>query len=127
MLAAAMTFDLNSTKTVAALALGLMSSIILGLSLGLSPPAGWFSRLMELLGDASYSIYLIHVLVILIFLQGVVALAPNANPYLVHAGVIALAIIAGVMVHMTVEKRVVLKSRQIFRGLRIIRAEETTD
>ena len=66
-LVAAMVFDLNSTKTVAALALGLMSSIILGLSLGLSPPAGWFSRLMELLGDASYSIYLIHVLVILIF------------------------------------------------------------
>ena len=57
-----MVFDLNSTKTVAALALGLMSSIILGLSLGLSPPAGWFSRLMELLGDASYSIYLTHVI-----------------------------------------------------------------
>lgn len=71
---------------------------------------GWFScpRLLLMLGAASYSIYLTHILVLalvtrLLRIFGLTAMLPGP---LAFAGLLVIAVCAGVVVHLTVERRI---------------------
>jgi peptidoglycan/LPS O-acetylase OafA/YrhL len=115
----AMTFDLNATKVPSALALGFMCSAVLLIAIALGPAKSIFSRLIELLGDASYSIYLIHNIVILAYLDALKHFALHPSPYVVHIVLILLALTVGVIVHLSVETPVVRLSRDVFRDSRL--------
>ena len=115
----AMIFDLNATTVYAALALGSMSAIALCIALTLGPAKKRFARLAELLGDASYSIYLVHNLVILVCLDALGHFAPHVSAYIVHPALLLFALAIGVSIHLAVEKPVVRISREALQGLQL--------
>ena len=115
----AMIFDLNATTVYAAVALGSMSAIALCIALTLGPAKRRFALLVELLGDASYSIYLVHNLAILVCLDALRYFAPHMSAYIVHPTLLLFALAIGVLIHLTVEKPVVRISREALQGLEL--------
>lgn len=115
----AMIFDLNATTVYAALALGSMSAIALCMALTLGPAKRRFALFVELLGDASYSIYLVHNLVILVCLDALRYFAPHVSAYIVHPTLLLFALAIGVLIHLTVEKPVVRIGREALQGLEL--------
>lgn len=72
------------------------------------------SRLLMLLGNASYSIYLVHSPALSV-LAGIARRFPaaHAHPYLLYALLILLSVLAGVMAHMIVERPLVELARKL--------------
>jgi peptidoglycan/LPS O-acetylase OafA/YrhL len=82
-----------------------MTGVVLG---GLLPKPGRIGRLFVALGDASYALYLVHVLVILVFSSTVVYFRINFGPWgwFYIAALTATSVAAAIVVHRAFERPV---------------------
>ncbi len=107
--------DLPALRSLASVVvLGLSSFIVVCFGIG-ARGEGRLSALAVLLGDASYSIYLTHKMLVLVLFDLMAHLHLSPNPYVAEVLVTLLVTAAGVAVHLFVEKPVVRAARSLFK------------
>lgn len=100
----------------------LLSSLVVIISLLIPVSSGWFSRLVQVIGDASYSIYLIHNLIFLV--GGTAWISIIGQKYLAAAFMVMIptALLGGVIIHYWVERPIVKGAQNVL--LRVKRRVE---
>lgn len=102
--AGAWAWGLVSQSLPSVLFIGLTGTLLVGLAARARCPAGWLTALGQLLGDASYSIYLFHLHILASLLAIRVKLQIFGNgPFMVIAAVTA-AILCGIAIHLYLER-----------------------
>jgi exopolysaccharide production protein ExoZ len=82
-------------------------AVLVWFGICLRPSGGWMSDFGHFLGDASYSIYLVHNAVLLVLLTVAAKMHLNTNIWVIYGGLVAAAIAGGCAVHVLVERPVV--------------------
>jgi len=77
-------------------------------------PDGWGKRVGSLLGNASYSIYLFHSLVVSALAGLAFKLARDLPPGPIVAVIVVVAVLAGIAIHMLIEKPLIAGVRHLF-------------
>jgi exopolysaccharide production protein ExoZ len=96
------------------LAWGVPAFLIVLSFLSLSPDRSPFQRLMVLLGDASYAIYLTHPLVMITYARLLKGSLTNLPQWPVIPIVVLLSASFGVLIHIFVERRLISSARELF-------------
>jgi exopolysaccharide production protein ExoZ len=95
----------------------MLSALLIGAAVRLSPGTTLVDRLALLLGDASYAIYLVHNMVLLPGLLIGRSLVAKTGLWPVYSMVVIAAICVGIVVHLVVEKPLIaaISRRLLFR------------
>lgn len=114
--ASASAFFLRDTLNSAAVAMAASATVIAGL---LTPNSGSiFARTWQLLGDASYAIYLTHNIILLVGATLWVRILGSSNFALAILSLGLLAVACGVIVHLVVEKPLISAAKTAVDRLR---------
>lgn len=118
------------------LAWGVPAFLIVLSFLSLSPDRSPFQRLMVLLGDASYAIYLTHPLVMITYARLLKGSLTNLPQWPIIPIVVLLSASFGVLIHIFVERRLISSTRDlfgrhlgygaVFRSIRLVLRSPTT-
>jgi len=112
---AAVFFRLSERSVLSALLLGALSTLALAAALPAPAPRSSISRIGKTLGDASYAIYLVHNLVLLIWYSLWIKLLGKSHPYAAQITGVIIAVILATIVHRYVERPLVKAAQQIGR------------
>lgn len=99
--------DISSpSMVIQEIVIGIVSSgiILVGITMKQTKPLSFFNNLGKLLGDASYSIYLTHGIVIAAELGWWSKVQPDANPIVVLLVITISSCIVGIVIHLKIEK-----------------------
>lgn len=88
-------------------AFGLPSAVIVAAAVAMDRRRGYTGRILPELGNASYSIYLVHVIVISLTCKIVARMVPTLSPALAIPFISAIAVAAGYLVHRLIERPLV--------------------
>lgn len=87
------------------LAVGVLATVLVWFALHAKPqPKSALARFLSMLGDASYSIYLVHNLTLLVGLTLITKLAPGVNLWAAEGTLVVAAVASGVAMHFAVER-----------------------
>jgi exopolysaccharide production protein ExoZ len=92
-----------------------ISATLVWFGICLHPGVGAISRFGQFLGDASYSIYLVHDPILLIFLSAAAKLHLGGNIWANWGIMVILAVAGGSAVHVVIERPVIRIATQIVR------------
>lgn len=94
--------------TIAQIGVSLLSLVLVTFCIAIRPsPNARMTGLALLLGDASYSIYLVHNAVLLVLLAAVSGMTSRIGLWAVYSICVVSAVIGGVAVHLLVERRLI--------------------
>lgn len=82
----------------------LLSAALVGAAVFLAPEAGIVARTGQLLGDASYSIYLVHLGIVSAVLGFWSRIQPDQDVLLVTIAICVIAAVAGIIAHLIIER-----------------------
>ncbi len=91
------------------------SALLVWFGIGLRPDAGRMSRFGHHLGDASYSIYLVHTPILLILLSLTTKLHVANHIWVIYAAMVACAVTGGWVVHCIIERPLIRLVNKIIR------------
>jgi exopolysaccharide production protein ExoZ len=112
-------FDLRRPDLLKTIVLASLSAIVLLVALVIEPAQGLLDKVARLLGDASYSIYLTHGGATLVFLEAWLRSTHCENLFLIEIVGVIFSVSCGVVIHIYVERKVVLWAKQRLVGSRI--------
>ncbi|WP_426042978.1 acyltransferase family protein [Brevundimonas sp. TWP2-3-4b1] len=109
--------NLHGVSLPGAAILCLLGAVLVAIALGVKDGPGRLSSMSRLIGDASYSLYLTHGIAILALLSVWQAAGLPRIPIMIEIVAVLVAIIAGIFVHLCVERPLLKLARARMRTI----------